>query len=61
MAKANQRFVNSAGLGTGFKTHAKSGEYKIPIKDRQRFMGNNLSKWVDRNKYKKYLKWCVNE
>jgi len=52
MAKANQRF------SSGLKPHSQSNEYKIPIKHRQAFMGNNLSKWVDEKKYKKYLKWC---
>jgi len=42
MAKANQRFRNSQGLSTGLKTHAKEGEYKIPIGLRT----HNKDKWT---------------
>ena len=58
MSKANQRFINSQGQGTGLKTHAQEGDYKIPIKHRKMFMGSNKSKWVDEKRYKKYLEWC---
>ena len=32
-------------------------EYKIPIKDRKKYMGNNKAKWVDKKRYRKYLRW----
>ena len=51
MAKANKRF------SAGHKTHSLSNEYKIPLKDRRKFMGHNIDKWVDKKKYEKYLEW----
>ena len=38
-------------------TGGHSEEYKIPIRDRKRFMGNNKSKWVNDKKYRKYKRW----
>ena len=34
-----------------------SDEYKIPIEDRKKFMGNNKSKWVDKKRHRKYIRW----
>jgi len=51
MSKANKR------ARSGQRSHSVSDEYEIPIKDRKEFMGSNKSKWVDRKKYEKYLKW----
>ena len=50
MAKANQR------ARAGEKTHAISNDYKIPYKDRDKFMRNN-TKWVSKEKYDRYLEW----
>jgi len=51
MAKANQRFV-----GTMQRTHACSGDYKIPLEDRIPFLNTN-TKWVTEKKYKEYIRW----
>jgi len=51
MAKANARARG------GHRAHSVLGEYKIPIKDRQAFMGNNKAKWVDQKKYRQYIAW----
>ena len=49
--KANNRFSKGAS------SHAMSGEYKIPFKDRKAFMGSNDAKWVSEKEFLKYLKW----
>ncbi len=51
MAKANKRGQS------GKRTHSVEHEYKIPIRHRREFMGNNISKWVSEKKYKDYLSW----
>lgn len=55
MAKANHRFQ-----GNNIRSHAKEGEYKIPLKDRKKFRGSNKNKWVDKNIWKKYQRWKKN-
>ena len=42
-----------ANRGTG----SHPDEYKIPIEDRKKFMGNNKAKWVDKSRYRKYIRW----
>ena len=51
MAKANKRALS------GQKQHRLSHEYKIPLKDRQKFNGHNIEKWVNKKKYNQYVKW----
>lgn len=55
MAKANKR------ARKGLKSHGLSGEYKIPVHDRKAFMGNNKDKWVNKDKYNKYIQWKKNQ
>lgn len=35
-------------------------KYKIPIKDRKKFMGSNKDKWVNEKKYNQYISWSKN-
>jgi len=49
--KANQR------ARSGARSHAVSGEYKIPIEDREAYQGSNTAKFVSKKEYDKYVKW----
>jgi len=52
MAKGNQ-YARS-----GQKMHSKTEmKYKIPLKDRQAYMGTNREKWVTKKTYDKYREW----
>lgn len=39
----------------GVGTH--TDEHKIPVEDRKKFTGSNKSKWVDKKRYRKYIRW----
>ena len=63
MAKANDRFRHDT-KGNHARSHAKEGEYKIPLKHRRAFWMTfgginrpNKNKWVSLDIWKKYLKW----
>ena len=41
--------------------HSKTDmRYKIPFKDRKKFMNSNTEKWVSKKTYQKYIKWVKN-
>ena len=39
------------------KVGAHVDEFEIPVRDRKLFMGSNKSKWVDKKRYRKYIRW----
>ena len=61
MAKANRRFRPINPFEYGHLFHSKEGEYKIPIEYRQKFLGKNKLKWVNKAKYLEFLEWKKKE